>query len=347
MKERTNKLMVEYAITLVIFVVLTWYSSIFPQSFSNGTIDFIFRPENNWTQFAIWVEDGKGEYIGTVFITNFIGRRGGGNRTGDRDIDTPSGSRLSALPIWALKRSVIDTTFGIENYYPPAETQPAYPDEMDAVSGATPNQSIQTKKWQLSGLLHGDYSCWIEVNRSYDFNQYHNYSFYRGQPSLVWNTTIGVRNSADSSMVADYLGYGSTDGSDGGINPPDMTVTTAVNLLSDLGGHKFKVVYTPGSVGIEDDFRGSLHNNYFLLNQNYPNPFNPVTMINYQLPMTNEVNLSIYNLRGQRVATLVNERKRAGHHKVEWDASGYSSGIYYYQLNAGEFQNVKKMILIK
>jgi hypothetical protein len=85
----------------------------------------------------------------------------------------------------------------------------------------------------------------------------------------------------------------------------------------------------------------------FALYQNYPNPFNPVTMINYQLPMTNEVNLSIYNLLGQRVATLVNERKRAGHHKVEWDASGYSSGIYYYQLIAGEFQDVKKMILIK
>lgn len=90
MKEGTNKFMVEYAITLVIFVVLTWNSSIFPQNFSNGTIDFIFRPENNWTQFAIWIEDGNGDYIGTVFITNFIGRMGGGNRTGDRDIDTPS-----------------------------------------------------------------------------------------------------------------------------------------------------------------------------------------------------------------------------------------------------------------
>jgi hypothetical protein len=85
----------------------------------------------------------------------------------------------------------------------------------------------------------------------------------------------------------------------------------------------------------------------FSLSQNYPNPFNPNTMINYQLPMSSAVELSIYNLLGQRVATLVNERKSAGHHKVEWDASGYSSGIYYYQFKAGEYQDLKKMILIK
>ncbi len=83
------------------------------------------------------------------------------------------------------------------------------------------------------------------------------------------------------------------------------------------------------------------------LYQNYPNPFNPTTMINYQLPMTGSVELSIFNLLGQKVTTLVNERKRAGHHKVEWDASGYSSGIYLYQLKAGKFQDMKKMILIK
>ena len=85
----------------------------------------------------------------------------------------------------------------------------------------------------------------------------------------------------------------------------------------------------------------------FALNQNYPNPFNPVTMINYQIPMINDVELSIYNILGQKVATLVNERKQAGYHQVEWDASGLASGIYYYRIEAGEFQDVKKMILIK
>ncbi len=72
-----------------------------------------------------------------------------------------------------------------------------------------------------------------------------------------------------------------------------------------------------------------------------------MTMINYQLPMTSEVEISIYNLLGQKVATLVNEQQRAGYHQIEWDASGFSSGIYYYIIEAGEFQDVKKMVLIR
>jgi hypothetical protein len=85
----------------------------------------------------------------------------------------------------------------------------------------------------------------------------------------------------------------------------------------------------------------------FSLSQNYPNPFNPSTKINYELPITNDVNLSIYNLLGQKVATLVNEQKQAGSHQVAWDASGFPSGVYYYRIEAGEFQDVKKMILLK
>jgi hypothetical protein len=83
------------------------------------------------------------------------------------------------------------------------------------------------------------------------------------------------------------------------------------------------------------------------LYQNYPNPFNPVTMINYQLPMASKVELSIYNLLGQEVATLVNERQQAGYHIVEWDASGIASGVYYYRLEAGNFIETRKMIYLK
>ena len=81
--------------------------------------------------------------------------------------------------------------------------------------------------------------------------------------------------------------------------------------------------------------------------QNYPNPFNPRTIINYELPITNFVNLSIYNLLGQKVRTLVSEKKKAGYHQVEWDALGFASGIYIYRIKAGEFQDVKKMVLLR
>jgi len=85
----------------------------------------------------------------------------------------------------------------------------------------------------------------------------------------------------------------------------------------------------------------------FALHQNYPNPFNPKTTIAYELAMTNDVELSIYNLTGQKVVSLVSEKQNAGDYRVEWDASGLASGIYYYQLKAGEFQEVKKMVLVK
>jgi hypothetical protein len=85
----------------------------------------------------------------------------------------------------------------------------------------------------------------------------------------------------------------------------------------------------------------------FRLHQNYPNPFNPLTMINYQLPMTSDVELSVYNLLGQKVKTLVSEKKAAGYHEVKFNAQNLSSGIYYYKIKAGEFQDVKKMVLLK
>jgi hypothetical protein len=85
----------------------------------------------------------------------------------------------------------------------------------------------------------------------------------------------------------------------------------------------------------------------FKLSQNYPNPFNPKTIINYKLPITNNVNLSIYNLLGQEVATLISENQNAGYHQVEWDANGFASGLYFYILRAGEYRDVKKMLLIK
>jgi len=86
----------------------------------------------------------------------------------------------------------------------------------------------------------------------------------------------------------------------------------------------------------------------FQLSQNYPNPFNPRTIINYELPITNDVELSIYNLLGQKLVTLVSERQKAGHHQVEWNASDFSSGVYYYRLSTDAgFVQTKKLVLLK
>jgi hypothetical protein len=85
----------------------------------------------------------------------------------------------------------------------------------------------------------------------------------------------------------------------------------------------------------------------FLLEQNYPNPFNPSTMISYQLPVISKVTLKIYDVLGREVAALVNEEQTAGWKEVQWNASGVSSGIYFYKLKAGSYVNVKKMLVVK
>jgi hypothetical protein len=80
---------------------------------------------------------------------------------------------------------------------------------------------------------------------------------------------------------------------------------------------------------------------------NYPNPFNPITTINYELGFTNYIELSIYNLLGQKVATLISEKQNAGYHQIVWNAKNLPSGIYYAVIKAGEFQFVNKMLLSK
>ncbi len=85
----------------------------------------------------------------------------------------------------------------------------------------------------------------------------------------------------------------------------------------------------------------------YALNQNYPNPYNPSTEISFSLAQSSFVNMEIYNSLGQKVATLLNKRINPGQHKVKFNASNLSNGIYYYKLTAGQFQSVKKMILLQ
>jgi hypothetical protein len=253
--------------SLFLGVALAWTTGSNAQNFSSGSLEFIFKPSNNGIQFAVWVEDDSGAYKSTVFLTDFIGRRGGANRSASPDIDLGDGNRLSALPVWAYKRGVIDMTYGIANYYPPASTQPSYPDDIDAVSVATPGPSLQKKIWHVSDLPSGKYTCWIQANHSFDFNAYHNYSWYRGQPSVVWSVPIQVADVPDTNTILDYIGYGSPDGSDGSIHAPDSTITTEANLLADLGGYRFKVIYTPEATNVSDDFSSSVKD-FSILEQN-------------------------------------------------------------------------------
>jgi hypothetical protein len=97
--------------------------------------------------------------------------------------------------------------------------------------------------------------------------------------------------------------------------------------------------------GVEDNLN-NLPTDY-ALSQNYPNPFNPSTIISYSLPTENKVTVKIYNLLGQEIKTIVDRTESAGDHQITFNAGNLPSGIYLYRIQAGEFIQTRKMVLLK
>jgi hypothetical protein len=85
----------------------------------------------------------------------------------------------------------------------------------------------------------------------------------------------------------------------------------------------------------------------FALSQNYPNPFNPSTTIKFELPKVSQVSLSVYDVLGRQVSVLANERREAGAYEVKFDGSNLASGVYFYRLQAGDFTQTKRLLLLK
>lgn len=179
------------------------------------------------------------------------------------------------------------------------------------------------------------------------------------------DTTIAMLYLPDGVSFGTYFKYGQT---------PDQTLPHWYEFVYDnttgaeLGGAVLTLHFVDGLRGDHDitangtvvepggpgepitgilTTSASLLPDKFMLAQNYPNPFNALTTIPYDLPENCHIELTIYNLLGQKVATVLEGKQTAGHKTVRWDASSFASGIYFYKLKAGDFVYARKMILLK
>jgi len=217
------------------------------------------------------------------------------------------------------------TPWVIPNTTPPKVTKFCYPGDPETFSGWTEKSG---GIWNCNGSLYGNLvvpnSC---RDRRFMLNTgADNFSVYPGDTQYV--------------MIAQFIARGTSN----------LNSVTKLKQLDDFiqafVDNGFVIGVNPISTQIPGGFK---------LYQNYPNPFNPVTTIKFDIPNTplsstgegQGVRLTIYDVLGKEIDVLVNEKLNPGSYSVEWDASAYSSGVYYYVLSAGKYYETKKMVLIK
>jgi hypothetical protein len=180
---------------------------------------------------------------------------------------------------------------------------------------------------------------------------------FKGKNLVIkWQSTDDINGSGVESVTL----YASIDG--GAYNVFGTTNEDSLQVTLATGVHKYSfyalgkdyignvesirpaIIGTESTNGIEQIENKPAK---YSLSQNYPNPFNPVTTIEFSIPKTDNVTIKIYNVLGQEIKTLINGKMDAGTYKAEWQANNNSSGIYFYQMKAGDFSSTKKLILLK
>lgn len=170
--------------------------------------------------------------------------------------------------------------------------------------------------------------------------------------TLNWSTSNEINNSGfkiiRSTADQTWTEVGFVNGSGNSTEPKNYSFIDR-NLNSGIYNYRLKQIDFNGNyeffdlseevvIGVPDKF--SLH-------QNYPNPFNPFTKIRYDLPVSGNTSLKIYDNTGREIKTLVSGFKEAGYYTAEFNGSGFASGVYYYKIESGNFIATKKMVLLK
>jgi hypothetical protein len=125
----------------------------------------------------------------------------------------------------------------------------------------------------------------------------------------------------------------------------DFVLTDSAGNNYEYEGFNFTFTYKTIVTGVTS--QSGKEPSTYSLSQNYPNPFNPSTKISWQLPVSSQATLKVYDILGREVATLVNEYRQAGKYETKFNAASLPSGVYFYRIQAGSFVETKKMILLK
>jgi hypothetical protein len=168
--------------------------------------------------------------------------------------------------------------------------------------------------------------------------------------TLNWETATEINNSGfqiEKKSDGDYEAIGFVPGLGTTTEPRSYSFTDA-GLQSGNYTYRLKQIDLDGTFEYSDEIQVEVTvPDVFALEQNYPNPFNPSTRIDFSLAVDSKVNLKVFDILGQEVATLINSDLVAGSHNVEFSAVNFNSGVYFYILQTGNYVETKKMVLMK
>ena len=188
----------------------------------------------------------------------------------------------------------------------------------------------------------GDF--WFQTNESNGVaNAAVAYNTWHWQKIVVDGNSVSVTAWADGEAMPDTASY-----SYEALTTTEAPTFILVGVTDDdsssvqVGGVWYNE--TPAGLEISDEAPIATR---FELGQNYPNPFNPTTHIRFNIPETANTKLTVFNVMGEEVATLVNSVMQAGGHTVSWNASSMPTGVYFYQLESANFSQTKKLLLVK
>jgi len=156
--------------------------------------------------------------------------------------------------------------------------------------------------------------------------------------AVIYSKTL-LRSASHSASVARELGANAPEG--------NYSIVAYVRTYPNDVIHQSDATYTKTLIGKGSRTEGGVVPDAFELSENYPNPFNPTTTIRYGLPERTHVRLEIFNPLGQRAAILVDAEKEAGYHSSVLEGQGLASGLYFYRLQAGDFVETRKLIILR